>query len=216
MRIEGVAMETEDTSLEPIDDAIAETPDDGMPELPVVCTEHTSSNLHGYLFLLVFGLVMIVSCIFNLVSSEPGPGRMMAALLMLGGVVLAALAAFMLLVWKNRQIEVGEEGIVITDFTGKSASYTWDDVRITDGRTTSTGDIVFRTRDKREEPFAPTCGGFRAMCEALIAMGRLRRIDEAALARKRKMKGLFDVVMAGRKREKPDESLYLPDDTEQR
>ena len=209
-------MDTEDTSLEPIDDAIAGEHDDGAPELPVVCTEHTSSNLHGYLFLLVFGFVMIVSCIFNLISSEPGSNRMMAGLLMLGGIVMAALAGYMLLVWKNRQIEVGEEGIVITDFTGKSASYTWDDVRITDGRTTSTGDIVFRTRDKREEPFAPTCGGFRVMCEALIAMGRLRRIDEAALARKRKMKGLFDVVMAGRKREKPDESLYLPDDTEQR
>ena len=207
-------METEDTSLAPIDGTIVEKLDDAAPELPVVCTEHTSSNLHGYLFLLVFGLIMTVSCIFNLVSSEPGPNRVMAGLLMLGGIVMAALAGFMLLVWKNRQVEVDEQGIVLTDFTGKSASYAWEDVRITDGRTTSAGDIVLRTRDKREEPFSPTCGGFRVMCEALIAMGKLRRIDEAALARKRKMKGLFDVVMAGRKREKPDESLYLPDDTE--
>ena len=46
-------METEDTSLAPIDGTIVEKLDDAAPELPVVCTEHTSSNLHGYLFLLV-------------------------------------------------------------------------------------------------------------------------------------------------------------------
>lgn len=42
-------------------------------------------------------------------------------------------------------------------------------------------------------------------------MGRLKRVDEAALARKRKMKGLFDVVQSAG-REKVDNSLYLPDD----
>ena len=191
--------------------AVEELMDEQAPT-SAVCTEHTQSNLRGYLFLLVFGLVMTATCIFNIVTTEPGTARMMAGLILLGGIVMTALAAFMLLVWKNRQVAVGPEGIELTDFLGKTRSYTWNDVRIVDDRTTSQGGITFKTRDKREEPFAASCGGFRVMCEMLISMGKLRRIDEAALAKKRKMKSLFDVVQSAGKREKPDESLYLPDD----
>ena len=183
------------------------------PAGAVVCTEHTDSNLRGYGILLAFGLVMVVSCVFGIVAGGPGQQSLFAGIGLATGAVLSALSGYMLVVWKNRQVEVREDGIVITDAFGTVHSYGWNDVRIVDNRTTSADGIVFRTRDKREEPFTPNCGNYGAMCELLISMRKLRRIDEAALARKRKMKGLFDVVQnAGR--EKADESLYLPDDTD--
>ena len=183
---------------------------DEQPMGTAICTEHTDANLRGYGILLAFGLVMVVSTAFGMAG---GQANIYAGIGLITGAVLSALAGYMLVVWKNRQVEVGQDGIVLTDAFGKARSYAWNDVRIVDNRTTSAGGITFKTRDKREEPFAPTCGGFRAMCELLISMGKLRRIDDAALARKRKMRGLFDVVQnAGR--EKVDESLYLPDDTD--
>ena len=182
-------------------------------ELPttVICTEHTPSNLHGYGILLAFGLVMILSTAIGFLRGAAGQANIYGGIGFATGIVLSLLAGYMLVVWKNRQVEVGPDGIELTDALGKVRPYVWNDVRIDDNRTTSTGGIVFRTRDKREEPFAPSCGGFVAMCELLIRMGKLRRIDEAALARKRKMRGLFDVVQSAG-REKVDKSLYLPDD----
>ena len=177
----------------------------------VVCTEHTQANLRGYGILLAFGLIMAISTAIGLLGGSAGGANIYAGIGLATGVVLSALAAYMLVVWKNRQVEVGETGIVLTDALGRSKAYAWDDVRILDGRVTSADNIVFKTRDKREEPFASSCGGYREMCELLVSMGRLKRVDEAALARKRKMKGLFDVVQSAG-REKVDNSLYLPDD----
>ena len=184
-----------------------------LDELPttVICTEHTPSNLRGYGILLAFGLVMILSTAIGFLRGAAGQANIYGGIGFATGIVLSLLAGYMLVVWKNRQVEVGPDGIELTDALGKVRPYVWNDVRIDDNRTTSTGGIVFRTRDKREEPFAPSCGGFVAMCELLIRMGKLRRIDEAALARKRKMRGLFDVVQSAG-REKVDKSLYLPDD----
>lgn len=174
----------------------------------VICTEHTQSNLRGYGILLAFGLIMVASTLFGILTG--GRDNIYAGIGLVTGAVLSVLSGYMLVVWKNRQVTVGPEGIELVDAFGKAHTYAWNDVRIDDNRTTSSGGITFRTRDKREEPFAPSCGGFRDMCELLIGMGKLRRIDEAALARKRKMKGLFDVVQSAG-REKVDESLYLPE-----
>ncbi|RVU97141.1 hypothetical protein EII22_08035 [Coriobacteriales bacterium OH1046] len=183
-----------------------------QPESSVICTEHTSGNLRGYGSLLACGLLMVVSSAAGMAAGASGSQAIYGGIGLCAGAVLVLLSGYMLAVWKNRQIEVGREGIVLTDAFGKATPHAWDDVRIIDGRTAPSGGISFKMRDKREEPFAPTCGNFRAMCELLIRMGRLRRIDEAALARKRRAKSLFDVVQGGFSHEKADKSLYLPED----
>ena len=185
--------------------------EDEEPETVVTCTEHTPENLRGYVILLVVSVFILISSIVRVAGSTSPVERTISALAILIAAIAAALAAYMLFVWKNRQVVVSEDGVVLTDFLGKESTYAWDQVRIVDRRTTSTVELVFRM-GKREESFASTCGGFRRMCELLIRMGKLRRIDERALAKKRKAKSLFDVVQGGRREEKVDESLYLPEE----
>ena len=194
------------------DEPEAEDPEADDPETTVTCTEHTPENLRGYAILLVAALFVLVSSLMRVATLEPGTERVLSALAIVIAAIAAALAGYMLLVWKNRQVVVDEQGITITDFLGKESSFAWDRVKIVDRRATSTPELAFRVSSKREETFSSTCGGFRRMCELLIRMRKLRRIDEKALAKKRKAKSLFDVVQGGRREERIDESLYLPED----
>ena len=193
------------------DEPDEDEPDEGELETEVTCTEHTPENLRGYAILLAVALFILVSSAIRAATGQPGIERTVSALAILLALVVIALAGYMLFVWKNRKVVVGPDGIALTDFMGRESTCTWDQVRIVDRRTSSTPEIAFRM-GKREETFAGSCGGFRRMCELLIRMGKMRRIDERALAKKRKAKSLFDVVQGGSREEKVDESLYLPED----
>lgn len=142
----------------------------------IICSERNAGSMTPLIILLCIGIphAILGFGMVGLGRSEPTL-RIVGSIFCLSGTILLAISVFFFLGWLNRRIVADERGLTYTNRLGRSAYAPWDQVSVTDLKSTK-GKLEFAFPDLTTS-FSRSAKGFEDMRSYLRSRGKL--IDKA-------------------------------------